>query len=83
MYVASITYGSIISSFYLQIILLLIPWMLVVLSIINITIKRYRDLNNAWYFGILVLLFPIIGWLVWIIDCGFKKGNIDVYTINT
>ena len=63
-----------IITFNQQVLFLLIPWLFIAISIINITIKRYRDLNKAWYLGLLILIVPIIGWIVWIIDCGFKKG---------
>ena len=44
-------------------------------SIINISVRRWHDLNRSWMW-ILVHFIPIVGNLYGIYCCGFKRGTV-------
>ena len=55
---------------------LFIPIMLFFwVSIINISVRRWHDLNRSWMW-IFVHLIPIVGNLYGIYCCGFKRGTV-------
>jgi uncharacterized membrane protein YhaH (DUF805 family) len=64
--------------FYLGALISFVVWLFVLFSLAFITIKRMHDRDRPWFYGLLGLMLPIIGWIWWIIECGFKKGDLGV-----